>query len=47
MRFYLRCISYFRRDWPLVLVFLALIGVSIVIGVMQAWADGGCSSTPS
>jgi subfamily B ATP-binding cassette protein MsbA len=37
MRFYLRVVSYFRKDFGLIALFLALIGFSIVIGLMQAW----------
>ena len=37
MRFFLRAISFFRKDWALITVFLALVVVSIGIGVMQAW----------
>ena len=37
MRFYIRSILYFRRDWPWIGLFLVLIVLSIGIGVMQAW----------
>jgi subfamily B ATP-binding cassette protein MsbA len=37
MRFYLRVVSVFRKDWPLISLFLALIGLSIAIGLLQAW----------
>jgi subfamily B ATP-binding cassette protein MsbA len=37
MRFYLRVISSFRKDWALVSTFLGLIVFSIAIGLLQAW----------
>jgi ABC-type multidrug transport system fused ATPase/permease subunit len=37
MRLYLRAISYFRPDWPLILVWLGLIGLSTGIGLLAAW----------
>ena len=51
MRFYVRSISYFRRDWHWVGLFLLMVAVSIGIGVMQAWpmavlVDSVLSPTP-
>ncbi len=37
MGFYFRVISYFRKDWSLITLFLVLIAISIGIGLMQAW----------
>ena len=37
MRFYLRAVAYFRQDWSLIGLFLALIMLSLAIGLMQAW----------
>jgi len=37
MRFYLRVISYFRKDFGLIALFLALIAFSIATGLLQAW----------
>ncbi|MDB5302361.1 MAG: hypothetical protein JWO87_4024 [Phycisphaerales bacterium] len=37
MRLYLRAISYFRADWPLILMWLLLIGLSTGIGLLAAW----------
>jgi subfamily B ATP-binding cassette protein MsbA len=37
LKFYLRAISYFRPDLALILLLLALTGVSIVLGLLQAW----------
>jgi len=35
--FYVRAISYFRPDLWLILLLLALTGISIVLGLLQAW----------
>jgi subfamily B ATP-binding cassette protein MsbA len=37
MRLYLRALSYFRADWPLVGVLLFLIATSTVVGLLMAW----------
>jgi subfamily B ATP-binding cassette protein MsbA len=37
MRCCIRALSYFREDWKLISAFLALVAVSIGVGVMQAW----------
>ena len=37
MRLYWRAISYFRADWPLVLLLLGLIGASTAIGLLTPW----------
>jgi ABC-type multidrug transport system fused ATPase/permease subunit len=37
MRFYRRALSYFRPDWPLVAVWLLLIGTSTGLGLLTAW----------
>jgi ATP-binding cassette subfamily B protein len=37
LKFYLRAISYFRPDLMLILLLLALTGISIVVGLLQAW----------
>src|SRR4051812_44168494 len=37
MRFYLRAISYFRQDLPLVILSLALSIVSMLMGLLMAW----------
>ena len=52
MRAYLRTITYFRREWPLVGLLLALIGASIAVGLAQAWPtavliDAVLTPTPS
>jgi ATP-binding cassette subfamily B protein len=52
MRAYLRTLTYFRREWPLIGLLLALIGVSIGVGLAQAWPtavliDAVLTPTPS
>lgn len=37
MRLYLRAMSYFRADWPLVVVLLLIIGASTAAGLLTAW----------
>jgi ATP-binding cassette, subfamily B, bacterial len=37
MRVYIRALSYFKSDWPLVGVLLLLIGVSTAVGILMAW----------
>ena len=37
MRFYLRAISYFRKDLPLIILSLALSIVSMLLGLLMAW----------
>ncbi len=37
MRIYLRTLAYFRRDWPRIALLLVLIGVSVGVGLLQAW----------
>jgi ATP-binding cassette subfamily B protein len=37
MEFYRRSISYFRRDWHWITLFLILVAASLAIGLMQAW----------
>ena len=37
LQFYLRAISYFRSDHLLILLLLALTGLSILLGLAQAW----------
>src|SRR5258708_639393 len=37
MRFYLRAISYFRQDLPLVILSLSLSVVSMLLGLLMAW----------
>ncbi len=40
MQFYGRVLSYFRRDIPLILLILALIVISLGVGLLQAWPAG-------
>ena len=52
MRAYLRTLTYFRREWPLIGLLLGLIGVSIAVGLAQAWPtavliDAVLTPTPS
>ncbi len=52
MKAYLRTLTYFRREWPLIGLLLALIGVSIAVGLAQAWPtavliDSVLTPTPS
>ncbi len=37
MRAYLRTLTYFRREWPLIGLLLALVGGSVLVGLAQAW----------
>jgi len=37
MRLYLRAISYFRPDWPLVILLLAVIFAASGVGLLMAW----------
>jgi ATP-binding cassette, subfamily B, bacterial len=37
MTLYFRVVSYFRKDWSLIVALLTLIGISIAIGLLQAW----------
>jgi subfamily B ATP-binding cassette protein MsbA len=37
IRLYVRAITYFRPDWPLVGFWIALIGVATVLGLLAAW----------
>ena len=37
MRLYLRALSYYRRDWPLIAALLFVIGVSTAVGLLTAW----------
>ena len=37
MRVTARALSYFRPDWPLVGLLLALIGLSVAVGLLTAW----------
>src|SRR4051812_30866887 len=37
MRLYLRAVSYFRQDWPLVVLLLAVIFVASGVGLLMAW----------
>jgi len=34
---YLWAVSYFRPDWPLIIVLLAIIGLSTLVGLLMAW----------
>ncbi len=36
-RLYLRAVSYFRQDWLLILIWIALIGIATVLGLLAAW----------
>ena len=52
MRLYLRAIAYFRPDLPLVLAWLALIGLSTGLGLLVAWPmavliDSVLTATPN
>ena len=40
MRFYLRAMSYFKQDLLLIGSVLLLIGLSVCVGVLQAWPLG-------
>src|SRR4051812_39261797 len=37
MRLYVRALSYYRKDWPLVGLLLFLIAVSTAVGLLMAW----------
>src|SRR5215212_3759249 len=37
MRLYRHALSYFRSDWPLILVWLAVIACSTCVGLLTAW----------
>jgi subfamily B ATP-binding cassette protein MsbA len=37
MRHYLRALSYFKADWPLLVLLLVLIGMSTAVGLLMAW----------
>lgn len=37
MRFYLRALSYFRPDWPLIAVWMLCIGIATGVGLLTAW----------
>jgi subfamily B ATP-binding cassette protein MsbA len=37
MRLYLRAVSYFKQDWPLLVVWGLLIGIATVVGLLTAW----------
>src|SRR4051812_35557198 len=37
MRFYRRALAYFRPDWPLIAIWLLLIGISTGVGMLMAW----------
>src|SRR4051812_38545770 len=36
-RFYARAVSYFRGDWPLVILWMALIGLSTGLSLLSPW----------
>ena len=37
MRVYRRAMSYFTPDWPWIVLLVALIGVSVMVGLLEAW----------
>ena len=37
MRLYLRAVSYFRQDWPLVVALLGVIFLASGLGLLVAW----------